>query len=96
MTPREKYERAKEVMQPWEIYKIFPLAWLDKDERGQWSAMRTAEAKGFLEGWEARSEMVGELEKTVAFFACVIKSGEPWTEACQKAKDAAFQAKEKP
>ena len=34
-------------------------------------------------------------QKAVAFFASVIKSGEPWTNKCQEAYDQVFQTKDK-
>src|SRR5690554_1152684 len=34
---------------------------------------------------DEQSARIRELEETVAFFASVIKSGEPWTEQCEQA-----------
>ena len=69
------------------------------EEQSNWSVyQRMIKA---LEGFEQtalvsaqpRPEVAGErearLERCLGFFASVIKSGEPWTEACQREYDAA-------
>jgi len=38
---------------------------------------------------EMLRERVMRLERCLGFFASVIKSGEPWTDACQREYDAA-------
>jgi hypothetical protein len=59
-------------------------------------------AEGLIE--ESRQDLkakVAQLEQelavahqTIGFFSSVIKSGEPWTQQCQAAQDAAFRRKE--
>lgn len=39
----------------------------------------------------AAQKRVGQLQGTVAFFASVIKSGEPWTQTCEDALRAALK-----
>lgn len=41
------------------------------------------------------SEAISKLRRCLAFFASVIKSGEPWTEACQQEYEAAMKAEGK-
>ena len=53
---REK--KAREIMKPFEMYKAFPFAWLDKDKYGNPSAMALAEAKGYLEAIEKADRML--------------------------------------
>jgi len=67
-------EKAKEILKPFEMYKVFPLAWLDKGENGDWSAMATAEAKGYLEGVAATLEL-----KEVKDLVEAIENLEKWT-----------------
>lgn len=50
------------------------------------------QAEGFLEGLSQERSRSRELEKTVGFFASVIKSGERWTQSCQDEYDKAFAA----
>lgn len=42
-------------------------------------------APSLLDELETANGRVERLEKCVAFFSSVIKSGEPWTDACQRA-----------
>lgn len=42
-------------------------------------------AEAMLNEYEKRKRATEALAQTVGFFASVIKSGEPWTEACEKA-----------
>ena len=41
------------------------------------------------------SERIARLERCLGFFASVIKSGEPWTETCEREYRAALQEKDK-
>lgn len=42
-------KEAREILKPFDAYKTFPLTWLATDERGNPSALSTAEAHGYLE-----------------------------------------------
>lgn len=39
----------------------------------------------------AKQKEIEQLHNTIAFFACVIKCGEPWTNSCQQAFDDVFR-----
>jgi hypothetical protein len=44
---------------------------------------------------EAAAE-ISRLRRTIAFFASVIKAGEPWTEACEREYDRARDLEREP
>lgn len=58
-------ERAKEIIKPFELFKQFPLAWIDKDEHGNFSGMTIAEAYGYLERDEQLRPLIGKLMKSI-------------------------------
>ena len=42
---------------------------------------------------ESLRAQLAEAQKTIAFFACTIKSGEDWSDTCQSHLDAALSSK---
>jgi hypothetical protein len=54
-------EKAEEILKPFKVYKTFPIFWMEKDEDGNPSAMTTAEAKGFLEGFNLGIEAAAKV-----------------------------------
>ncbi len=58
-------EKARDVLKEFEAYKVFPLFWLDRDQNGRWSAMTTAESKGFLDCHAAHQEEIAKYKETI-------------------------------
>jgi len=77
-----------------------PVGWIrewetDISDEGNWLFVAYADELDDSENWRPvflappdQTKRIEELEKCVTFFASVIKSGESWTDECEKVKNA--------